>query len=562
MLRCLIAVIFLSVLTLFLASCDKDKPTQPTTPANGFVSGVVTSPGREVLPDVLVSIGSRTTTTDSNGNFILNEIAPGSRIKVDFSKPGYISTQKIVTVNSGRTTYCSTSLYVPSIQSFSAGMAYTVVQQSNLIDLPANAFVDEQGNAFTGLVQAQVMFFDPTQAENLNAFPGSFSGVQTDGTETMFESYGFFNATFVDNANPSSILHLASGKQATITSYIPSALQANAPATIPIWYYDTEDGKWNEQGSATKTGNTYVCNVTHFSFWNFDHPITPTDSCTLTGRIVFDDGAGNITPAPGAQVVATGISYGGYNVVYSDAGGLYSINVKANAQVKLQAFSGENSSPFTNTINTPPSGQSLNLVDITISDLNFTMKGILRDSAGNPLSNIYGLIYRPNPPSGILNFSIWIGTDANGYFEADYTYPYPGSTFNLQLKATLRSDMYSTPISFTVPYAGETRDFGVVTMVPGGTITGRLQKNSGDYFGAGWVYAHQEGAVGEGMFFNGAVDANGYFSLQGPPSTSLNNMRLDCNEDNVNWQSQLLTLSFPASGGSTNIGTVVLSPAK
>lgn len=562
MFRCLAAVFALTLLTILLSSCDKDKPTQPTIPLNGTVSGVVTSPGRQVLPEVVVSIGTRSTTTDSNGEFIFSDIAPGSGVKVNFSKPGYIGTQKIITVNSARTTYCSTSLYVPYIQSFASGMAFTVTQESNTIDLPPNAFVDSQGNAFSGLVQAQVMFFDPTQSDNLNAFPGTFSGVQTDGTETMFESYGFFNATFVDNSNPSSALQLASGKQATVTSYIPPALQANAPATIPMWYYDTEDGKWKEQGSATKSGNTYVCNLNHFSFWNFDHPIIPSDRSTLTGRIVFDDGTGNLTPAPGAQVVATGINYGGYNVAYTDTGGLYSISVKANAQVKLQAFSGDNSSPFTDTINTPPSGQSLNLVDIVISDLNFTLKGILKDSSGNPVANSFAMIYRINPPSGTLDMHTWLQTDANGIFDVDYTYPYPGSTFNVQFRTTGNVQIYSQPISFTVPYAGEAVDFGSVNLFPPGTLTGRLQQTNGAYLSGGWMNLAQEGAVGEGMWFGSEVDTNGNFAVAGPPSTTINNMRISYSLEGTTLQSQLLTISFPASGATADLGTIVLSPAK
>jgi len=451
---------------------------------------------------------------------------------------------------------------MPQFHNFPSGAAYTLSQQSSTLDLPANAFVDAEGNPFNGAVQAQVMFFDPTSAENLSAFPGNFSGVQTNGTETMFESYGFFNATFVNNSNPSSVLQLASGKQATVTYAIPSALQASAPATIAMGYYDTTSGKWKEQGTATKTGNAYVGTVSHFSFWNFDHPIVPSDQCTLTGRIVLDDGAGGITPVPSAQVVATGVDYSSYNVTYTDAGGLFSVVVKANSMAKLQAFCGTNSSPFAGPMNTPPSGGSLNVGDIAISNLNFTMKGILRDAAGNPLSNIYGMLYRNNPPAGALNFSMWIGTDSSGFFETDYTYPYPGTTFDLQIRASTSQLLYSNPISFTVPYAGETFDFGAVNIVPGGYISGRLQQSTGDYFSGNWVYLNQEGAVGEGMWFNGQVDENGYFSIQGPPSASLNSMRFSYNLDNTTWSSALMTLNFPASGQTANIGTIVLSPAK
>jgi hypothetical protein len=67
-------------------------------------------------------------------------------------------------------------------------------------------------------------------------------------------------------------LQLASGKSATLTFPITAVQQADAPMTIPLWYFDQATGMWKEEGNAKRRGNTYVGVVTHFSFWNVDVP--------------------------------------------------------------------------------------------------------------------------------------------------------------------------------------------------------------------------------------------------------------------------------------------------
>lgn len=91
-----------------------------------------------------------------------------------------------------------------------------------------------------------------------------------------------------------------------------------------------------------------------FSYGNFDHPVTINDQATITGRIVLDDGSN--TPVAGAQVVATGINYTGYTTATTNSQGLFDVSGKALSQAKLQAFSGVNNSPFTETIYTPAEG--------------------------------------------------------------------------------------------------------------------------------------------------------------------------------------------------------------
>ena len=549
------AIFTVLVVILLVSACDDDNPTNPTV-NTGVVSGTVFEAARTVLPGVTVSIGTQTTETDADGKFFIYGVNAGTSVIVDFEKEGYIANQKVITVNKDKTTYIDSTLRIPLATTFASTVGAMLVDGYTEITIPENAFM-VGSTPFTGNVRAEYRYYDPTNADNLNAFPGSFSGVQTDGTETMFESYGYISASFTDAQDPDRQLQLAAGKTASILSYIPTSLLANAPATIPMWYYNESTGKWKEDGVATKVGNYYQGEVTHFSYWNFDHPIVVDDQSTLTGRVVS---AESKAPILGAQVVATGVDYAGYTRVYSDAEGLFSITVKASAQVTIKAYSGINSSPVSPVINTPVSGGTQDVGDISIPDLSFTLTGKLVDTSNQPISAGYGQMTQVNPPDGVNPFNAWIGLDANGNFSIQEAYSGSLTSFPVQFSINQRGNLYSSSITFTVPQPGQVYNFGTIVMREGGKLNGRAKDHLGNWIADSWVSFMQEGATGEGNHVSGSTDANGYFTLTGPPSTNLTNMRGSVYVNQTNLVSPLMSLNFPASGQEGNIGTVIFSP--
>lgn len=554
--------LFISLLVVFITlvgvtACGDDDPTPPTD-EYGVVAGLVSAPDRSALADVTVRIGTKTTLTDTQGRFIISGVTPGAAVLVDFAKAGYIGNQKIVHVQKGKTIYTSSTLFVGVTATFSATEMGNIVDGNAFINIPANSFVTSQGAAFTGNVLAEMKFFDPTDAACLDAFPGDFSGIQTNGTETMFESYGFIAASFYDAANPTSELQLAAGSTAQIVAMIPASLQANAPETIPMWYYDEALGKWKQQGTASKQNTSYVGNVSHFTYWNFDHPIQITDQSTLTGKVVM---SGTNDPVAGAQVVATGVNYSGYTRAYSDTQGNFTLTVKASAQVTVRAVAGENMSPMSAVITTPASGASAEIDDLVITDLTFTVIGKLVDPDGNPVSPGYGQVYQINPPAG-ASFSAWLTIDATGDFEINTINPATDDRFDIQFRYTTRGTVFSAPIDFIVPLPGQIRDLGNVTMRPGGTLTGRAKDNQGNWFTDKSISFAAEGASGEGSMLHAQTDAQGNFSLVGPFSTNLTNIKASTWIEGAQYSSPTMTLHFPASGATGSLGTITLSPAK
>lgn len=555
--RLIHVVIFILMFSvaLLVTACDEDSPTKPSD-NYGVVAGTVFAPGKSVLPGVSVSIGNQSTITNNDGKFIISGVSPSSRVLVNFAISGRTSSQKVVSVTKGNTTYLSTTLFPIYAANFSA-VSPISIDSGIHIEIPASAFETSAGTPFTGTVRAEVHYFDPTLPECLDAFPGSFSGIRTDGSTVMFESYGFVSASFCDALNPDQILSLAEGKEAELTAPIPYALQADAPATMPLWYYDEETGNWREEGVATKVGTTYVGSVTHFSYWNFDHPVLIDDQATITGKVTAADRA---TPISGAQVVATGVSYAGYTTAYTNNDGEFSISVKANSSLKLQAFAGTSGSQPSATFTSPAGGQSLEVADLEILDHSFYIMGKLVDSAGNPLTG-YGQVAQIDTPEGEYGFGAWMQLDDEGNFYSSAQNYGSSTSFKVNFSIMTRGNFFSNAIDFTVPQPGNIYNFGTVTMRPGGIVTGKIKDNDGNLVTNAWLNFRQEGSTGEGGHFSGQIDEAGNFSVAGPPSTLIKNVRAHLWINDQDYQSPLMNLSFPASGSTKNIGTIIVSPA-
>ena len=205
-----------------------------------------------------------------------------------------------------------------------------LVDGESIISLPANAFVDADGNAFSGNIDAELTVIDPREDPEL--MPGQYEALDgTTGEISNIESFGAINATFEDaDGNP---LQLASGQTATVR--IPlSGGSSDAPESIPLFYYDDESGYWVEEGSATLTEISgeffYVGTVSHFTTWNADRVY---ETIFLTGCAVNEDSS----VAAGVRITATGIDYTGTSSVYTDAFGSFTIPVRMNSDLRIQA---------------------------------------------------------------------------------------------------------------------------------------------------------------------------------------------------------------------------------
>jgi hypothetical protein len=146
------------------------------------------------------------------------------------------------------------------------------------ITVPANAFVDAAGNPVTGPVQISITPVDVTQA-GAGGFPGSFSGIQTDGTETAIVSLGV--EEFIPTVSGAKV-QLAAGKSATISIPIYAAKKLDGTVvavgdSIALWSLDETTGIWIQEGMGqvvasadSPSGLALSAVVSHLSYWNCD----------------------------------------------------------------------------------------------------------------------------------------------------------------------------------------------------------------------------------------------------------------------------------------------------
>lgn len=353
----LVIVIAAAVGGYFLLIKEEKEEAGPAgTEEYGIVMGKVTDTAGAALDNVTISVADQTKATNAQGWFSVSNVDPGSRVLTTFSKAGYVTSQRATEVRVGESSFIEATMAEASAaQSLDATAGGTITQGGGSITIGANSLVDSQGNPFTGTADVSLTTFDPTEETDREVFPGDFAGL-VDGEEQPFESYGFMDVA-VTGSGP---LDLASGENSTIEIPIPAAEVASAPDTIDLWYYDTVDGYWKKEGTATKSGDVYVGTISHFSTWNADYLY---EQAYLTGRVVDPDG----NPVSGATVVCDGVDYSGRSRATTGANGRFRVSVKPDSSVRVWASKGGRSSTPTTETTPATEGGEKDIGDIVLT---------------------------------------------------------------------------------------------------------------------------------------------------------------------------------------------------
>lgn len=253
--------------------------------------------GAAVSADGEVGAGA----TDEEGRAIVN--APSIEAAVlRLSRAGFVD--QLVRVDLSQGSDSAAPLRVGMVrraaaQSFAADQAATLTGADGArVELPANAFVDADGNAVSGQIQAFITPLDISDDLALAAFPGGFSARGPAGEPGSLITLGVVDFTFEQDGER---LQLAAGQIATIE--LPIYVTENASGDpilindlIPLWVLDETDSVWNWEGDGlvagavgSPTGLALRGDARHFSWWNAD---------------IF---VGRVSGAPGAAVFESAV---------------------------------------------------------------------------------------------------------------------------------------------------------------------------------------------------------------------------------------------------------------
>lgn len=291
-------IILLALITLSLFGCKKTE-----SPDEGFnnnpaeqtitttVAGRVINQMNEPVSGAIVKAGSASAITDIDGEFTLTN----ARLKEDAAyitveKQGYFTGSRTFIAKSNDKHFIDVMLLYKSLSgSVNNNNGGTVMLPSGAaVTLPANSVVvASTGAAYTGIVNVAMTWIDPTSSGLHLQMPGDLRGINEAGEENVLHSLGMVGVELTGSGGEK--LQIAPGKKAGLRLPIPNSVLATAPATIAFWSLNDSTGIWKQEGVATKSGNYYLGEASHFSWWNCDIGVP-----LATVKALITDASGNI----------------------------------------------------------------------------------------------------------------------------------------------------------------------------------------------------------------------------------------------------------------------------
>jgi hypothetical protein len=279
------------LLILAFASCNPndDNNTNPNdeefaqnfgnSVARDFIGHIVDVDNLPVQ-GVTVKIGTSTAQTDVNGVFIINNANVYQKFAyITAKKAGFIDGSRAMVPTSGKNNVKIMLLPNAPLETIQSGVESEVSIYSGTKVKFQGGFQDENGNEYNGPVQVSMFHLTPTDENIDKVMPGMLYAQTATNQEAVLETFGMLNVELRGSAGQK--LNIKEGQTAEITIRIDDSQLATAPSSIPLWHFDEEKGYWKEDGVATKVGNKYVGEVSHFSWWNCDVQF-PTVTLTVT----------------------------------------------------------------------------------------------------------------------------------------------------------------------------------------------------------------------------------------------------------------------------------------
>lgn len=393
--------------------------TVPAGEENAFsILGWTSATSGSPLGGVKVSIAGTDIDayTDAHGLYTIEEALTGPSVTVKFEKEGYVTSSVIVNLLPNAYTTVNAVLVAMAdpvlLDSDTGGEADD--GQGNKLILPPGALVRKDGGkSITGEVDVHITPLDVSDPNDLAAFPGEFSAIMAAKSEGTVQLETFALADFTIMQGDAELdLAPNKGDGATIELVLPDDTSLSPGETVPLWYFDEEQGLWLEQGSGevvqNKAGDlVYRATIAHLSWWNCDKPIEETHC--LTGTAVDENG----NPLVNARIAAEGVDYSGTSYAYTDSSGDFCIDVKRNSRIRLNLYlPGGNivmDSILVNVPDTPAQCASGNCTQVSrplSPHLDACVSGVVKDELGDPIA---GATVRSS-------LGITAVTDGNGYF--------------------------------------------------------------------------------------------------------------------------------------------------
>jgi hypothetical protein len=400
--------LLLFILAMLFSACETNDNSLSSNPDDtSFTQNFGASVSRDFIGQVVdvannpiqnatIKIGNSTVQTDANGVFIINGATVYEKFAyITAKKIGYIDGSRSMVPTSGKNNVRIMMIGNTPQATIQSGETSEVSINSGTKVVFDGAFQDENGNDYSGSVQVALFHLTPSD-ENINKLmPGMLYAQTENNEEAVLETFGMMNVELRGNAGQK--LNIKTGHKAEIAIRIDDNQLATAQATLPLLHFEEEKGYWKEDGMATKIGNYYVGEVSHFSWWNFGYCFP---------KVLLN---ATITDANGNPLSYFGIELESIDALYNNSytgisfgfSGQISGLIPANQAIKLNVVLGcgvvysANIGPFSNNTTLPT---------IVINNPNIFSSNIignLLDCNNNVVTNGY-IIINKNEKQSIL----------------------------------------------------------------------------------------------------------------------------------------------------------------
>ena len=286
-------ILFLLIIVLSFSACQTEEPIDtvtnttpiinlPTSPVEGSVSGLVTD-ANGPLAQVQVQLMGQTIETDSQGLFSFKDIEldrEGTLVRV--TATSYIDGSRVFYPLNDNDNFVHIKMHSPIIEAISSVNGGRVEIEEAYVILPSGDYVTTI-DRYSGSITTKGLWLDPTKEDFYQSMPGDLRGINEQDELVSLVPFGMLKLRLENNLT--QVLDLPQGTTAELNMPIPAALLNAAPQTIPLYYYEDENGVWIQDGFAEKEDGFYKGEVNHFTFWTcaISHGVI-----SLSGQILID----------------------------------------------------------------------------------------------------------------------------------------------------------------------------------------------------------------------------------------------------------------------------------
>jgi hypothetical protein len=244
-------------------------------PAVSLFTGKLITDGDAVVAGAEVKVNGVVVTSNAAGAFSVS-VPEQNRYVLTIKKDGFQLISKVFLEERTGATY---RLRKAQAKALDPRVDNTILVQAPKVDtasggykdvtvvIKANSIVDAAGRPVTTTVTAFSSRFDHL-FDASDRMPGDTGATTSAGRDTTLTSFGAIEVNLRGPAGEK--YNIAPGMPADLKYEVHSSQLASAPPTIALWYYNEDRGLWEEDGTATLSGSTYLGQAKHFSAINVD----------------------------------------------------------------------------------------------------------------------------------------------------------------------------------------------------------------------------------------------------------------------------------------------------